>query len=114
VFRELTVSPSIQTEPRLKHDVEQASKILSEAIGKSAKLVSVRWDKHKDKDNRDYVVLTLKDWAGEVADYFVPQDLSTIDVLYGRFYKLYGDLLQIRSHKELDELLATAGHGEPV
>jgi hypothetical protein len=43
---------------------------------------------------------------------FSSADLATDDALLARFYKLYGDLLQIRSHKLLDALLADGPVGQ--
>jgi hypothetical protein len=113
MFQRVDVSDDILAEPKLRSAVESATQVLGEAIGHSASLISVRWDKVPGDLNRPIIRLVLEDWTGNVKAVFSPQELTDDDSLRARIYKVYGDLLQIRSHKQLDELLSggTVGQG---
>jgi len=109
MFQKVEIAPEIGSDSKLQGAVENAMHVLEQAVGDSSRLLRVQWEKTTDDKNRPLVRVRLKDWTGEVEGYFAPQDLTSDDTLRGRFYKLYGDLLQIRSHKQLEELLAGAG-----
>lgn len=107
MFQSVEISPGIRAEPRLQGGVEFATGVLGQTVGHSSSLLRLRWDKASDDRGRPLVRMTLEDWTGKVDTYFAPDDLTSEESLRGRFYKVYGDLLQIRSHKQLEELLAT-------
>jgi hypothetical protein len=106
MFQQIDVSDGILAEPKLRSAVESATQVLGQAIGHSASLTKIRWDKDLDEQRRAVLRLNLADWTGKVEALFSPEELVDEDKLRARFYKLYGDLLQIRSHKQLEELLS--------
>jgi hypothetical protein len=62
---------------------------------------SGEWDYEEDQRGRWLVVLRLSDWSGTVIGRFTREELADHDYLSGRLIRLWGDLLQIRSHKQL-------------
>jgi hypothetical protein len=111
MFRNVIISDDILADPKLQSAVETATQLFGQTVGHSASLLDLRWDKGLDDRGRPIIRLTLKDWTGEVKAVFSPSDLAA-DAVLARFYKLYGDLLQIRSHKQLEHLLAGVPAGQ--
>lgn len=111
MFRNVNISDDVLADPRLQSAVENATQLLGQTIGHSASLLDLRWDKGLDDRGRPTIRLALKDWTGEVQAVFAPSDLAG-DAVLARFYKLYGDLLQIRSHKQLEHLLSGVPAGQ--
>jgi hypothetical protein len=85
--------------------VQQAADRLEEVIGSSAGLVTAEWDQSDDGRGRAVVTLRLSDWTGAVVASFAPDELEDASRLHVRLHRLWGDLLQARSHKQLQELL---------
>jgi hypothetical protein len=112
VFQAIEVAPEIKSDPKLGHGVDAATRLLGRMIGDSAQQVRVRWDKLIGDDNRPHLRMKLEDWTGEAEANFTASELTDDRVLRDKFYETYGDLLQIRSHKLLDDLLAGVGGGD--
>jgi hypothetical protein len=114
MFRQMTVSPTIESDSKLRAIVANATEVLEESIGKSwsSSEAGVRWDSAKDDTDRDVVVLTLDDWAGEVRGIFTMEEMASPERLRRRFNWLYGDLLQGRSHKQIEKLMSPARSGD--
>jgi hypothetical protein len=93
----------------------QATRCLEEVLGRHAEEVSAEWDRSEDARGRSMIALQLSDFAGSVTAIYQPEELASSpqmrERLYRRFYSLWGDLLQIRSHKLLDNLMSD-GEGE--
>jgi hypothetical protein len=89
--------------------VSSANRVLSEVLGASAGLVSAEWDRTEDARGRPIVTLRLSDFTGAVTGTFAANELRSYPVLRNRLYSLWGDLLQVRNHRQLQEL--SAGHG---
>ena len=97
--------------PRL----EQVSEILAEAIGpESSPFVEADWKVVTDPRGRELYRLSIVDpHGGPVSTDFTPEELEIPLHMYVRLYRLWGDLLKIRSDKqhekvrELFEQLAT-------
>lgn len=85
----------------------QANRPLEEVLGPSAGLVAAEWDQTEDTRGRPLITLRLSDHTGAVTGVFTPEDLRTIPVLRNRLYRLWGDLLQVRNHYQLQGLGAT-------
>jgi hypothetical protein len=90
--------------------IEQANRRLEEVLGPSAYLVSAEWDRGEDSFGREVLVLRLSDASSSVIATFDPKELEQPDQLRDRFRRLWGDLLQLRSRKQLEAVL---GVGEP-
>jgi hypothetical protein len=89
--------------------VECATQNLDEIIGKTAPLVSAEWSLMQDGSGR--LLLELHDFTGasveakfDRAEFDRPVQLET------KLYRIWGDLLQDRSHKQL-EVLSGANPG---
>lgn len=91
--------------------LQQATKRLEEIVGHSEDLVTAEWDRTQDAQGRVVFTLRLADWSGWVTAVFAPEELESASHLRSRFYSLLGDLLQIRSTKQLQELMGS-GQGD--
>jgi hypothetical protein len=87
----------------------QANRALSEVLGPSTSVVSAEWDRNEDTHGRPMITLRLSDQTGAVTGTFTPDDLRSPPGLKRRFYRLWGDLLQVRNHQQLQEF--GAGYG---
>ncbi len=99
------LSDEIQRDPALAALVNNTRTIMEDIVGPfSQDLVDVRWDV-SSQNNRKTLWLTLSDWTcpdgKRVA--LSPADLTS-DSLAQKFNRLWGDLLQARSHELLREL----------
>jgi hypothetical protein len=84
--------------------LQQATKRLEEVLGSSAGQVKAEWDRTEDAKRRIIYTLRLSDWTGSVSAAFTPDELQSPSLMRYRFVRLWGDLLQVRSHKQLEEL----------
>jgi len=87
----------------------QANRALSEVIGASAGLVAAEWDRTEDMRGRPLITLRLSDHTGAVTGTFAPDELRSYPALRNRLYRLWGDLLQVRNHQQLQELGVGSG-----
>jgi len=81
---------------------------LEELLGQSASLVSGEWDRSEDAQGRPVVTLRLWDFTGSVTTVFDPKELESSAHMNQRLYRLWGDLLQVRSQEQLRELQEAA------
>ena len=81
---------------------EQASEALGEIMGSLRGGVSEEWDLAVDADGEPMVALKLSDPTGKVAATFEPPELEDKRHMVVRLNRLWGDLLQIRSHVQLE------------
>jgi hypothetical protein len=88
--------------------LQQATAQLEELSGPSGNDVVACWDRD---EHQQHYVLRLSDWSGEVSEQFDSGKLSSSRQLRWSLRNLWGDLLQVRSHKLLDKLV---GAGEPT
>src|SRR5947209_4414721 len=89
--------------------LQQATERLKKILGTSADRVSVEWDRGQDVRGRAQYTLKLSDHTGQVAASFAPDELSLSAHMRYRLLDLWGDLLQVRSHKLLQELTGAGG-----
>ena len=109
----LSVSGAIKSDPFLGRRVEHASELLEEIIGPTAQAVTVEWSLVHDASNRLLVLLVVADFTGvSVEARFAPEELANEGHLSAKLYRIWGDLLQSRSHKQLDMLSGRVPVGE--
>ncbi len=77
---------------------------LEEVLGTEAPLVSAEWDRGENAAAHPVVTLRLSDWTGWATAVFEPKELESAPHMRIRFYRVWGDLLQVRSHKLIERL----------
>lgn len=93
-----------QNQARIKL-VERANGILNEVLGDSQRSVSVEWGQAEDGQGRPVMVLKISDFMGTVTATFAPDELEKPAQFATRLYRLWGDLLKIRTMKQLEILV---------
>ena len=107
-MKSVEVSPLIEANPQLGAFVQRANEFLEKTIGPySSPLVSVHWEVGED-DRRRLLQLKLSDFTGTRTYFLLPEDLKRDWHLGDRLLELWGDFLQIRSHKQLDAILKSS------
>jgi hypothetical protein len=89
--------------------VSRASRFLESELGPSAGVVTANWSLARDGRGRPLLDLKISDFAGAVNAQFAPDELKNESQVQSRLIRLWGDLLQVRSHK-LVEQFRPAGH----
>ncbi len=89
--------------------LQHATKRLEEVLGQSAGGVKAEWDRREDAQGRVVYNLRLSDWTGSVSEDFSPDELQSGSHMRVRLHQVWGELLQARSHRQLQELM---GSGE--
>ncbi len=84
--------------------LQQATALLEEVLGPSAAVVRAEWDRTEDEKGRTIYTLRLSDWTGAVQTKCAPDELESPRNLRYRLHRLWGDLLQLRSHQQLKNL----------
>jgi hypothetical protein len=92
--------------------LQQATRRLEEAVGQSTGPVTGQWDRTEDDKGRTLYTLHLKDFTGEVMGRFAPDELRSPEQTSYRMYRLWGDLLQVRTQKQLEELAGRRSNSE--
>jgi hypothetical protein len=92
--------------------LQQATNRLEEAVGQSPEHVTVQWDRFEDDKGRSLYTLQLKDYSGEVTRKFSIDELQSPERTSFRIYRLWGDLLQLRTEKQLEALVGRRSNGE--
>jgi hypothetical protein len=99
-----TIDKTIETNPELSAAIQKAQGILEEVIGNTAIPATADWKIGNDERNKPVIELILSDCYGSVSRKFSAKELQKPDYLKGRLNWLWGDLLQIRSHKQAERL----------
>jgi hypothetical protein len=81
---------------------ERASAILADTMGQSAAAARAIWSLIKDPRGRNLFRLTVSDWTGSVGYNFAPDELESESQMRYRLHRLWGDLLMVRSHVQMD------------
>jgi hypothetical protein len=89
--------------------LQGATRRLEDVLGQSAGLVTAEWDRVQDERGRPPYRLTISDRTGSVSTDFALTELTSSSHMRGRLLQLWGDLLQIRSHRQLQVLTESAG-----
>jgi hypothetical protein len=110
-FKDVKFSDGVRENPFYFRLVRQVSAELEAISGASAVFVEVEWDRVRDTEGRVLYTLDLRDFVARVALAFTPAQLEHGREIRGTLYRLWGDLLQERNHKQLRDLLG-ARQGE--
>jgi hypothetical protein len=104
--KELEIDDAIRRDPELFAAVEHASRLLEEEIGPSAGQVSAEWQLFGADQQIPTVRVEISDSTGSAMTHFQRQMLPklTDSALSLAFVRLWGDLLQVRSHKQTEKL----------
>ena len=97
----------LMAEPKLLEMARTATTVLEGAIGESAKRALVTWGLRRDELRRTTVLLTIADWSEEVTAVFTPEELQQLDDVRWRSYRIWGDLLQQASRRQIEKLEAS-------
>ena len=100
---------SISTDKRIHELVSAAHQTLCDVVGKTRVEVSEDWSMENDPQGRPLISLDLSDYIGRVKTQFAPDELGDPSELRRRLYRIWGDLLEIRSHKLLENLIGPEG-----
>lgn len=99
-----TMDETIKASPDLAAAIERADKILASVIGNSVVSARADWTEERDAQNRRAGKLTLSDPSSSVSTLLSLTELKNPDRLERRFIRLWGDLLQEISHKQMAKL----------
>ena len=101
----ISESGGINSDPVLGPRVRRASQVLQEIIGSTSEAVSAEWVPVSDANGRQLIRLALTDSTGAREEVkFAPDELAHEERLRARLYKTWGNLLQDRSHQQLNHL----------
>ena len=103
-------SPGVKLLPTaLQESLQMVSAQLAGVIGPQASpMVTAEWDYSRDFRGRDLYRLSIEDHNGRVSTEFAASELANPTHLSVRLYRIWGDLLQIRSDlqmKVIDSLI---------
>jgi len=87
--------------------LQSATKNIEELLGQAAEQVTAEWDRAEDAQGHLVPTLRLSDWTGFASAVFAPDELESPSHMRNRLNRLWGDLLQIRSSKQLRDLMST-------
>jgi hypothetical protein len=99
------IAKEIDGDPSIGPAVAEANNLLSSILGPSAGLVSAKWTIENGSAGRKLISLSLSDWTGSVSARFAPEDLARPYQLYSRLDRLWGELLKVRSHQLISNVL---------
>jgi len=98
-MKSLTIDPRIEADDRLLSLVDKANRLLESELGPSGDTVSASWQ--LDERLEDNLWLEIEDWTGRVRTKFSLEELASPRQTSARLVRLWGDLLQIRSHRQI-------------
>ena len=105
-LKSVRIAESIQSDPDLSQKVDRAMELLNRETTASAREVDATWDIQTDLQARRVVRLRLSDAADSVEGEFTERELDDEYSVTRRLSRLWGDLLQERSHRQLRHLHA--------
>jgi hypothetical protein len=88
--------------------LQQATQRLEEVLGPSACWVVAAWDCKESAPGHAVFTLRISDWTGEVCASFAPEQIRSYSQVNYPWRRLWGDLLQVRSHKQLEAVAEVA------
>ena len=103
------IRKEIAQDARLGRLVLAASGLLEEVLGPSSPIVAADWSLVEDGQGRRSILLKLSDFTGSVSGLFTPEELTEPRQVKMRFYRLWGELLQIRITQQLENLIGIRG-----
>jgi hypothetical protein len=105
LVQNVTYSDRLRQTAELLAIAEQLTPRLEKILGISLGKVQAEWDREKDAEGRPLLVLRLREWSGEVEGRFSREELKDPNGMNYLLSHLWGDLLEIRSKKQLQKLL---------
>jgi len=96
------IHPEIEGRSDLKTAIDRATELLAEEMGGSAATAKVEWTLKQDPRGRELLELRVSDWTGSVGYRFAPTELESRNHMQYRLHRLWGDLLMVRSHVQMD------------
>jgi hypothetical protein len=97
------ISSDINRDPVLAPLVNRASQLLNAKTRLLSHGIHGEWRLGQDAGGNRHVVLTLQDDTGASSEArFTPEELADIRIFHPRLYSALGDLLERRSHLQLD------------
>lgn len=105
-----TFSQTIRENAAVSSLVDEATGVLAQVIARTASDIRAGWQL-VDTAKTPIVQLTLEDKHNQVAatDWFSIKELQNKTILRRRLDRLWGDLLQASSHKQLEAITGNAG-----
>jgi hypothetical protein len=111
-MKEVIYKFGIRQKPALRALAEKATEVLEEIMGNNASEVSAEWDIGTNARNQNVLTLTLSDWTGSATRVIEPEQLQSSSWRELPLLRVWGDLLRIRNHKQLQELLSSETNQE--
>jgi hypothetical protein len=99
----MTTAPEILADGELHRLVGNANVMLLNQIGSSSDEVEVKWTS-KVVDGRSQLQVSLEDPTGRASAAFSREELNEPGLVQRRIIRVWGDLLQIRSHKQIEAM----------
>jgi hypothetical protein len=103
-MKRIVYSEKLEKSRDLFARAQEGSEILRDLVGNSAADIEAEWDLTNDERGRPLLTLRISDWTGSATTAFSPVEIGNLSHIEGRLNRLWGDLLQVRSHKLLQEL----------
>jgi hypothetical protein len=106
-MKSITIEPRLAADPELHSLIESANRVLDHEIGPSSGQVEAAWSYAADSEspsNGPLIGLSIKDFTGSASTVISRNELSDPRRIAVRVVRLWGDLLQVRSHKQLASL----------
>jgi hypothetical protein len=97
---------------RLEELIGPSVRRLEELLGPADGMVKAEWDQLEDASGRTRFRLRLSDPSESIDDSFEPSELQSASERDHRLLDLWGDLLQIRNHRQLKELIGAGREGD--
>lgn len=107
-MKEVIYTDRAKEDPKAYAALQEVTRILERVTARLGEEVTAEWDRTRDPHGGPAYVLRLSDWTGAASAVLGPNDLQPTNVLWARLYSLWGDLLQIRSHRLVREMLEAA------
>jgi hypothetical protein len=104
-MKEVIYKDGIRRKPKLLALAEQATETLEDILGHNAPDISAEWDSTRNARGEDVLTLRLADWAGSATGVFEPEEWEHSNLLKSGLRLLWDDVLRIRNHKQLQDLL---------
>jgi hypothetical protein len=101
----ITLPESLQTANGETAALQAASKELEEIAGTTIIPAKAEWELIRDQRGNRHYKLKFSDYLGEVSGEITATELRSPRQLRHRLIRLWGDHLQMRSHKLLEKLL---------
>ena len=99
------IHPELRGDPELGPLAERAARTLAEVAGRTTAPAKAVWSMGHGANNTPVLRLRLWDDWGSIEFGTVPRALGTDSEMRYQMIRLWGDLLELRSHKQLDQLV---------